>query len=107
MDEIDYENVFRLADGGDPLSHELKANSIRVWAFGIVNLVHAYDPELVIVSGGIIKHNDGLLEDFQQTVNKHTWATWGTPKVLKAQWPEENAILGCEYLVKEQSIENS
>ena len=98
---ITYQDVFDLDNQHDALSLELKEHSIRAWGFGIVNLVHAYDPELVIVSGGIIKHNDGLLEEFQQIVNKHTWTTWGKPKVVKAQWPERNAILGCEYLLNQ------
>jgi len=105
--EIDYEHVFRLAEQHDPLSQALKSHSIRAWAFGMVNLVHAYDPELVIVSGGIIKQNDGILTDFQEIIQAHTWNTWGTPKVVKALWPEENAILGCEYLLNQQEMEIS
>jgi glucokinase len=105
--EIDYEHVFRLAEQQDTLSQELKAHSIRAWAFGMVNLVHAYDPELVIVSGGIIKRNDGVLTEFQEIIQTHTWNTWGTPKVVKAQWPEESAILGCEYLSNQHAIEIS
>lgn len=101
--EIDYKNVFSLAEQNDILALELKTHSIRAWAFGMVNLVHAYDPELVIVSGGIIKQNDALIGEFQQIINRHTWNTWENPKVVKALWPEENAILGCEYLLKHQS----
>ena len=87
-------------DAGDALAMELKEKSIRVWAFGIVNMIHAYDPDRVIVSGGIIKHNENIIVQFQEIVSKHTWTPWGIVEVVKATWPEHNAILGCDYLLQ-------
>lgn len=100
---IDYEQVFKLAAEGDKLAVSLKDHSVRAWGFGIVNMIHAYDPDRVIVGGGIIKDNDEIIEAFQEIVNKHTWTPWGKVEVVKAQWPELNAILGCEYLLKNQA----
>lgn len=97
--DINYEQIFKLADIGDELAIEIRDRSIRAWAFGIVNMIHAYDPELVIVSGGIIKNNDEVIDQFQEIANQHTWTPWGKVEVVKAQWPERNAILGCEYLL--------
>ena len=99
--KIDYELVFKLADSGDKLSSDLREESIRTWAFGIVNMIHAYDPDRVIVSGGIIKHNKYIIKKFQEIINKHTWSPWGKAEVVQATWPEHNAILGCEYLVED------
>jgi glucokinase len=102
LKEINYEEVFKLAEQGDDLAAEIKVESIRAWSFGMVNMIHAYDPEMVIVSGGIIQHNDEMIKQFQQIVNQHTWTPWGKVKVVKAQWPERNAILGCAYLLEKQ-----
>lgn len=101
LEKIDYEQVFKLAGEGDTLAMELKAYSIRTWAFGMVNMIHAYDPDHVIVSGGIIAYNDSIIAQFQQIIDQHTWSPWGKAQVVKAHWPERNAILGCEYILKE------
>ncbi len=103
VETIDYEQVFKLAKEGDKLALSLKDHSIKVWGFGIVNMIHAYDPDRVIVGGGIVKDNDEMIDAFQEIVNKHTWTPWGKVEVVKAQWPELNAILGCEYLLKNQT----
>jgi len=100
QDLINYEGIFKLSSQGDQLANEIKERSIRAWSFGMVNMIHAYDPEMVIVSGGIIKHNTDLIDEFQAIVNQHAWTPWGKVKVQKAQWPERNAILGCEYLLR-------
>jgi glucokinase len=102
VERIDYENVFKHASSGDVLAMELKKHSIWAWGIGIVNMIHAYDPEQVIVGGGIIKYNDEVIESFQEIVNQHAWTPWGKVKVVKAKWPEHNAILGCEYLLKKR-----
>lgn len=101
VDVIDYEQLFKLAEIGDKLSKKLKAQSIWAWGIGIVNMIHAYDPDRVIIGGGIIKHNDEVINQFQEIVNRHTWTPWGKVEVVKAQWPERNAILGCEYLLND------
>lgn len=101
IEKIDYEHVFNMANDGDALAMELKDKSVRTWAFGMVNMIHAYDPDRVIVSGGIIKHNENILPRFQEIINKHTWSPWGKAQVVKANWPEYNAILGCEYLLNQ------
>lgn len=100
VDVIDYKQVFTLAEERDDLALEIREKSIRAWGFGIVNMIHAYDPDRVVVSGGIIKNNAWILNRFQDIVNRHTWSPWGKAEVVMASWPEENAILGCEYLLK-------
>jgi glucokinase len=100
---IDYEQVFKHAESGDELALELKNHSIWAWGIGIVNMIHAYDPTRVIVGGGIISHNDEVIVRFQEIVNKHTWTPWGKVEIAKGQWPEHNAILGCEYLLESKT----
>ena len=100
LEQISYEEVFKLSDKGDQLARKIIDHSIHAWSIGIVNMIHAYDPERVIVGGGIIKHNAGIIERMQEIVDRHAWTPWGQVAVVKEAWPERNAILGCECLIK-------
>ena len=46
---------------GDPCAMKLRDHSLYVWSTLAVNLIHAYDPEIVILGGGIMASADLLL----------------------------------------------
>jgi len=51
FEAIDYSKVFLLA-GTDPLCRDLRDRALAVWSALAVSLVHAYDPEILIVGEG-------------------------------------------------------
>ena len=106
LDHVDYRLVFDLAKEGDRLARDIRDKSLKAWAFGIVNMIHAYDPVRVIVGGGIIHQNEEIIPAIQKIVNQHSWTPWGNVNVVKAQWPDHNAILGCEYLLNHSALQN-
>ncbi len=77
LEIIDYRNVFGYARQGDPLSGELVKLSIETWAACVINMIHAYDPELVIVGGGIMRSASDLLPGITERVSAHAWTPWG------------------------------
>jgi hypothetical protein len=48
-----------------------------VWAANAVSLIHAYDPEMLILGGGVMQSSDTVLSFVQDYVNIHTWSSWG------------------------------
>jgi glucokinase len=60
-EKLDYEAVFRLAAQGDAVAQRLLDQSLEMWGIAVVNLIHAYDPERVIVSGGIMQSGSAIL----------------------------------------------
>lgn len=94
---IDFKLLFAEAEkdhvAGDVLDHCLKA-----WAFGVLNLVHAYDPEKVALSGGIMASGDKIIERINDVLNKYSWLPENTVKIEKAHRPNEAALLGMGYL---------
>ena len=55
LNKLDYQNIFELAEENDPLAVALKNNALKIWAALSVNLIYAYDPEVLIFGGGIMK----------------------------------------------------
>jgi len=103
---LDYRAVFSHAAAGDALATKLRDRAIRVWSAAAVTLVHAYDPELIILGGGIMKSPGPIVARMQQYVNEHAWVGWGKVKVAPGELDDSAALLGLEYLV-ERGVERA
>ena len=98
---LDYAAVFRLAARGDPCATAIRENSLLVWATLVVNLIIAYDPERVIIGGGIVASRDILLPAIQQHVDRHAQTPWGRVQVLGAELGDASALYAGEWLLRE------
>ena len=52
---IDFETVFAAAATGDAVAAAVRDRCLHVWAAGAVAMVHAWDPEVLVVGGGVMK----------------------------------------------------
>lgn len=100
LDVIDYKAVFGQARLGDSLSAEIVSLSIETWAACVINLIHAYDPEIVIVGGGIARSAPDILPGISEKVSKHAWTPWGKVRIVPAEQPDFAALLGAAHLVE-------
>lgn len=99
---VDYSNVFRFAAEGDSCASALRDHSLRVWAATVVNIIHAFDPERVIIGGGIMESAQFILPPIQQHVERCAHTAWGKVSVVGSELGDAAALLGCEYLVAER-----
>lgn len=67
---------------------------VRAWAAAIVGMCHAYDPEVVVVSGGVLRAADVLLPRLEQLVHAHLWSSSHRPALLTPPEPEQSVLLG-------------
>lgn len=94
---IDYEAIFRLAREGDALAKELLECSLRAWAIGAVNMVNCYDPEMLILGGGVMRSADIIVPYVQEYIRRRAWAQWEVP-VVPAKLGNDAGMLGIAYL---------
>lgn len=97
---VNFEKVFAEAEKGDAFAISVKDKSLKAWAVGIINLIHAFDPEKVIVGGGIMKSKDKILPYLQYMVTTHSWVPKGNIKIVAAKRTKHAGILGMCYLLK-------
>ena len=97
---IDYRAVFRLADAGDKLAARLLDRSLRGWGAAAVALIHAYDPELIVIGGGVMKTPQPILSFVQKYVDDHAWLGWGRVMVRAGTLGDSAALLGMSYFVE-------
>jgi glucokinase len=55
---IDFETLFIDAENRDALAIEFKNDCIGLWSAAIVNLIHAYDPEVIVIGGGVMQRHE-------------------------------------------------
>jgi glucokinase len=99
---LNYGLVFKEAAHGDPCAQALRDHSLLVWSSLAVNLIHAYDPELLIVGGGIMASADVILPALREHVRRHAHTPWGKVRVVVSELGDQAALVAGEWLLGEQ-----
>jgi glucokinase len=100
-ESVNFEALFRLAAANDPVALALRDRCLQVWATATVGLIHAYDPEIVVFGGGVMKSGGVILPYVQSYVEKHAWTPWGKVKIRAAELGNNAGILGAIPLLSE------
>ncbi|SHO44666.1 ROK family protein [Anaerocolumna xylanovorans] len=98
-EKIDFVALKKWVLRGDETAIRLLAQFNHYWSLGIKNLIHAYDPEVVILSGGVIKCGDIILKPLTEKVSKNAWTPWGEVTIKAAKNPEHSVSLGLHHLI--------
>lgn len=99
----DFRALFHHAGNGDKVAGEILHHCLSSWAAGIITMIHAFDPEMIILSGGIMKSAAVILPALREKVNNLAWTPWGKVKLVEAQFPDSAALYGADYLVRSQT----
>ncbi|WP_185974422.1 ROK family protein [Litoribacter populi] len=98
--EVHFETLFQEAEKGDALAKELVENCLKAWGVGVVNMVHSYDPEIIIIGGGIMNQKDVILLYLNDFVKKHAWAPASqNVRILPSVQVDYAGLLGMDYLI--------
>jgi glucokinase len=93
-DHIGFKLLFELADAGDRVAVEVLDYCLKVWATGAVGLIHAYDPERIVIGGGVMRRAAVIVPYIQAYVKQHAWTPWGKVEVVAAQLGNDAGLLG-------------
>ena len=58
---LEFETLFARAAEGDRVARSVRDRCLRVWAAGAVSMVHAWDPEVLVVGGGVMRNAAAVL----------------------------------------------
>lgn len=97
---IDFAELFLAAAGGDRLADDIKRHCLDVWSAAVISYIHAYDPERVLLGGGILQSAGEIVPYIRHRVAKHAWVPWGQPAVECASLGDDAAILGIVHLLQ-------
>ena len=93
---------FQAGGRGEAWAVEIRDRSLEIWAATAVNLIHAYDPERVILGGGVMGSAGVILPYVGDYAARHAHTPWGRVSVVPSQLADHAALVACEWLVEEQ-----
>jgi glucokinase len=94
LSQVTFADLFRFSSSADPCALDIRDHCLRVWGACAVNLIHAYDPELVIFGGGCMKSADQILPAVTEYIHRHAWTPWGRVQVRGAALGNRAALFG-------------
>jgi len=105
---LDYESIFRHAAAGDPLAIVLRDRALSGWSALLINLIHSYDPERIVIGGGIMKGGDAILPVLREKVGQQATQPGRPVDIVPATLGDAAALHGAAWLFeKANSIPNS
>lgn len=105
LPKIGFAELVRTAGEGDDCASDIFARCVDVWSAGVVSLIHAYDPEVVVMGGGVMSAAGRILPAISEYVQRRAWTPWGQVQVRGAALGDTAALLGALPLLEDASIE--
>jgi glucokinase len=96
-ESCDFNRLFSLWRDGDADAVAVCNRCMDAWAAGIISYIHAYDPEIVILGGGVMQSGDIIIPRLQERVDDLAWCPSGKVRLVTSQLGNNAAILGMEY----------
>ena len=103
IDNITAEEIGVAARGGDALALDIITRAGAYLGAGMVNLVNIFNPEMVIVGGGVAKLGELLLEPARRVVRERAFPVSAQAvRIVTARLGEEAGIHGAAAFALEQ-----
>lgn len=97
---LDFATLFACAEAGDAVAVAIRERCLRVWAAAAVSMVHAWDPELLVLGGGVMARAASVLPAIESHVRARAWTPWGKVEVRAAALGAHAALLGALPLLE-------
>jgi glucokinase len=98
--KVFFENIRRGQSEGKKLLDAI-LNDLSI---GIVNIIHAYGPEIVVLGGGVMNSDDIIIPRVNEIVSKRAWTVpKGKVSIVKSMLGNRAATLGAAFLNEVQN----
>ncbi|GER71468.1 glucokinase [Weizmannia acidilactici] len=93
-------DVFDLAAAGDALANEVVDETAKYLGLALANVANTFNPEKIILGGGVSKAGDTLLNPLRTYFSKYAFTTVGKSTKLKlATLGNDAGVIGAAWLV--------
>ena len=96
-----FTSTLALATGvkrGEPNAQKVWLNSIKALAAGVASLINAFDPEVVVLGGGISRAGPTLFRPLRQYLNQFEWRPGGAKaRVVAAKLGDRAGAFGAAW----------
>lgn len=103
MNKKEAKEVFELAKEGDPQANKTIDDAIEYLGIGIASSINILDPELVILSGGIMRSSEFFKNKLLKSIDRHRMKYSGrNVKITKSSLEDNASALGAVVLLLKQ-----
>lgn len=103
IENITAEKVSLAAQAGDSLASEVILKAATYLGIGLANLVNIFNPEMIIIGGGIAKMGDLLLNPARQVVRERAFQLSAQAvQIVPAQLGDDSGVLGAAVFAFQQ-----
>ena len=103
IENITAEKIEHAAKNGDPLALDIIVRAATYLGIGLVNLVNIFNPELIIIGGGMAKMGDLLLAPARQTVQERAFQISAQAvRIVPAQLGDDAGVFGAAAFAFQQ-----
>jgi glucokinase len=95
-----FAELFDAIKEGDRRALATFEHCLQVWSALTVALIHAYDPEVVVYGGSVLKRADEILPGLQEYVDSHAWTCGRKVPLRCAALGSDAALLGAIPLME-------
>ena len=97
--------IFEAAGAGDALAVQALSRFTHVLGCGVVNVIHAYDPDLVVIGGGLSGSSSYFLPELRAYVAEHAWTQpKGRVRIVVSELGDAAALVGVAALATDKAF---
>lgn len=97
---VNARTVARAAEAGIPLARSIITQAGEALGVGLVNIIHIFNPEMIILGGGVTLMGDMLMEPAQRMVQERSMqAPRNAARIVMAQLGANAGLIGAGALV--------
>ena len=98
---FDFKKLFDLYEQGNRDAQKICCDCMDLWSAGMINLIHAYDPEMIVLGGGVAKSADRIIPYIQQRIDSLAWTPWGKVRIVTSELMDQVSIIGVAHCVSQ------
>ena len=96
--QITAKTVSEAAAAGDGLALEIVRRTGRILGYGVINAIHAFDPEIVVLGGSVTLMGDLLFDPLRETVRRYALEPYRETPIQRAALGDDAGLVGAAAL---------
>ncbi len=100
---FDFQRLFQAYRQGDRIAKQTAHYCMDLWATALVAYIHAYDPEAVLIGGGVMKSQDIILPYLRSKTQSMAWTPLHEVQIISASLNDQAGILGAYEMCRNRN----
>ena len=105
LDHITAATVYEAAVHGDTYANEVMVETAKILGAGIANLINIFNPNAVVIAGGVTRAGDHLFVPLRAEVRRRAFkSAYDACRILPAALPETAGVIGAAGVFKKATF---